>query len=91
MDAEAIRDLIRRKLHDRHLPHDAIRTVWSTPSDGETCDACDTVLTKDQLLMEGVTLDLGRKALSDARPMFPDVGSGTTRHQPSRLAFLREE
>jgi hypothetical protein len=91
MDAEAIRDLIRRKLHDRHLPHDAIRTVWSAPSDGETCDACDTVLTKDQLLMEGVTLDLGRKVLSDARPMFPDLRSGTTRHQPSRLAFLREE
>jgi hypothetical protein len=41
--------------------------------------------------MEGVTLDLGRKALSDARPMFPDLGSGKTRHQPSRLAFLREE
>jgi hypothetical protein len=28
-------------------------------SDSETCDACDTVLAKDQVLMEGVTLDLG--------------------------------
>jgi hypothetical protein len=63
MDQESLRRLIRRKLHDRSLPHDGIRTVWSTPSDGETCDACDTLLTKDQLLMEGVTLDLGRTPL----------------------------
>ena len=62
-DAEALRLLIRRKLHDRRLPHDGVRTVWTTPSDGETCDACDTLLTKDQLLMEGVTLDLGRRPL----------------------------
>jgi hypothetical protein len=63
MDQEALRLLIRRRLHDRRLPHDGVRTVWTTPSDGETCDACDTLLTKDQLLMEGVTLDLGRRPL----------------------------
>jgi len=63
MDQEALRLLIRRKLHDLHLPHDGIRTVCSTPSDGETCDACDTVLTKDKLLVEGATLDLGRRPL----------------------------
>jgi hypothetical protein len=61
LNAEALRLLVRRKLHDRRLPHDGIRTVWSTPSDGETCDACDTVLTKDQLLMEAVPLDPGRR------------------------------
>ena len=61
MDAEALRLLIRRKLHDRRLPYDGIRTVWSTPSDGETCDACDTVLTRDQSLLEGFPLDLGRR------------------------------
>jgi hypothetical protein len=61
MDQEALRLLIRRRIHDRRLPHDGVRTVWSTPSDGETCDACDTVLTKDQLLMEGCPLDLGRR------------------------------
>jgi len=63
MDAEALRLLIRRKLHDRRLPHDGIRTVWSTPSDGETCDACDTVLTSDQLLMEAVPLGLGTRSI----------------------------
>jgi hypothetical protein len=59
MDQESLRLLIQHKIRDRRLPHDGIRTVSSTPSDGETCDACDTVLTKDQLLMEGLTLDLG--------------------------------
>jgi hypothetical protein len=63
MDQEALRRLIRRKLQDGRLPHDGPRRVWSGPSDGETCDACDTVFAKDQLLMEGITLDLGRRPL----------------------------
>jgi hypothetical protein len=63
LNAEALRLLVRRKIRDRRLPHDGIRTVSSTPSDGETCDACDTVLAQDQLLMEGITLDLGRRPL----------------------------
>jgi hypothetical protein len=61
MDQETLRRLIRRKLQDGRLPRDGIRRVWSSPSDGETCDACDTVLAQDQLLMEGITLDLGRR------------------------------
>jgi hypothetical protein len=60
-DQEVLRRVIRRKLENRHLPHDGLRTVRSTPSDGETCDACDTVLTKDQLLMEAVPLGLGKR------------------------------
>jgi hypothetical protein len=62
-DQEALRLLIRPKRHERHLPHDGIRTVWSTPSDGEMCDACDAILSKDQMLMKGATLDLGRRSL----------------------------
>ena len=61
MNQEALRLLIRRKLQNGRLPQDNIRRVWSSPSDGETCDACDTILAKDQLLMEGITLDLGRR------------------------------
>ena len=61
MDQESLRLLIRRKLKNGLLPQDGIRRVWSSPSDGEACDACDTVLTKEQLLMEGVTRDLGRR------------------------------
>src|SRR5512132_1451366 len=39
MDEEVLRRVIRRKLQRGRLPYDGIRTVWSTPSDGETCDA----------------------------------------------------
>ena len=53
MDQEAFRRLVRRKLQDGRLPHDGPRRVCG-PSDGETCDACGTVLAKDQLLMEGI-------------------------------------
>jgi hypothetical protein len=61
MDQESLRLLIQHKIRDRRLPHDGITKVWSSPSDGEMCDACDTVITKDQSLMEGFPLDLGRR------------------------------
>lgn len=80
MDQESLRLIIRRKLQNGRLPHDGIRKVESSPSAGETCDACDAIVAMDQLLMEGITLDLGRKPLSVARPMFPDVGSREARH-----------
>jgi hypothetical protein len=60
MDQEALRRLIRGKLQNGRLPQEGVKRIWSSPSAGETCDACDTVLAKDQVLMEGVTLDLGR-------------------------------
>jgi hypothetical protein len=63
MDQEALRRLIRRKLQDGSLPRVGIKRIWGSPSDGETCDACDTVLAKDQTLMQEVTLDLGRRPL----------------------------
>ena len=61
MDQESLRLLIQRKIRDRRLPHDGITRIWSSPSAGETCEACDAVLAKDQVLMEGITLDLGRR------------------------------
>lgn len=61
MDQEALRSLIRRKLQDGRLPHDRITRVWSNPSSGETCNACETVLAPGQSLMEGITLDVGRR------------------------------
>jgi hypothetical protein len=60
MDQESLRLLIRRKLQNGRLPHDGIRRVASA---GDTCDACDAIVATDQLLMEGITLDLGRKPL----------------------------
>src|SRR6266536_2171959 len=46
MDPQTLSLLVRRKLRDGRLPHDGIRRVWSGPSDGYKCDACDTVLAK---------------------------------------------
>src|SRR4029450_10107556 len=39
------------------------QNVWSSRSEGERCDGCDAILSKDQMLMEGVTMDLGRRPL----------------------------
>lgn len=55
MNHEALRLVIQRKLQAGRLPYDTITKAWGSPSDGETCDACDTVLSKEQLLMEGTT------------------------------------
>jgi hypothetical protein len=63
LNDETLRLRIRSKLQNRLLPRDGIRAAWSSPSAGETCDACDTVLDKDQLLMEGASLERGRRPL----------------------------
>src|SRR4030095_2197168 len=39
------------------------QNVWSSRSEGERCDGCDAILSKDQMLMEGVPMDLGRRPL----------------------------
>jgi hypothetical protein len=60
---ELLRVLIHSKLQDGRLPHDSITKVWSSPSAGETCDGCDLILTKEDLLMAGTTLTRGRMPL----------------------------
>ena len=59
MDQEALRFYIQRKIRDGRLPHDGIIKVWSSPSAGETCDACDVIVALDHLVMEGKTRALG--------------------------------
>lgn len=54
MDAEALRLLIRSKLNDSRLPHNSIPTFLGGPGNRERCDACDTSITKQQLLIEGI-------------------------------------
>jgi hypothetical protein len=63
MDQESLRLLIRHKLRNGRLPRDGMRRVASSPSAGETCDACDAILATDQLLMEGITGGPGQEAL----------------------------
>jgi hypothetical protein len=52
MDQESLRLLIQRKIQDGRLPHDGSRRVQGSPSTGERCDACEAVLSLDQLLIE---------------------------------------
>jgi hypothetical protein len=54
MDAQEIRLIVRRKLQDGRLPYDSMPRFWGGPSDGEQCDVCDTRITKEQLVMEGI-------------------------------------
>jgi hypothetical protein len=61
MEQESLRLFIRRKIQNVRLSHAGIRRIWSSPSDGQMCDACDATLAKKQLLMEGITLGLGRR------------------------------
>ena len=54
MDAQEIRLIVRRKLQDGRLPYDSMPRFWGGPGDGEHCDVCDTLITKEQLVMEGI-------------------------------------
>ena len=37
--------------------------MWGGPGNGETCDACDGIVTKDEWVIEGISLAGGRKPL----------------------------
>jgi hypothetical protein len=64
METESIRILIREKLKDGRLPSDRTRKFWGGPGDREQCDACDTVIGKDQFVMEGM-----RSTRSNKKPI----------------------
>ena len=53
--------LIQRKLDDGRLPHNSIPRIWGGPGDGEACSACEEPIPKNQLLMEGISLDGDRR------------------------------
>jgi hypothetical protein len=63
MDPELLRDLIKTKLRSGALPYDSIPRIWGGQSAGEACDACDRLILGDQMVMEGIALDGGRKPL----------------------------
>lgn len=62
MDRPTLRLLIREKLADGRLPHDHIPRMWGGPGNGETCDGCGEIVTKTQMLMEGLSKDDGPAA-----------------------------
>ena len=55
--------VIRHKLETGALPQNSIPRVWGGPGNGETCDACDGIVTKDEWVIEGISLAGGRKPL----------------------------
>jgi hypothetical protein len=61
MQTEALRVLVRQKLVDGRLPYNHIPRISGGSGDGETCDACDTLITEEKLVMEGIASMLSNK------------------------------
>jgi hypothetical protein len=52
-----LRLLIRAKLADGRLPLNSIPRMWGGPGNGESCHACDQIVTKDEFIMEGIAVN----------------------------------
>jgi hypothetical protein len=63
MDAEAIRDLIREKLHDGRLPRGSAPRAFGRPGNWQRCQACEGVMPKAQLMMEVYPQTRDKKAV----------------------------
>jgi hypothetical protein len=68
MDDSILRALIREKLTDGRLPLNSMPRFWGGPADGEVCDACDKLITKQQLVMEGIASTLSDRP-KDKKPI----------------------
>jgi len=63
MHQQGLQLIIRQKLLNGTLPYNSIPRVWGGPGNGETCDACDGIVTKDEWVIEGIALAGSRKPL----------------------------
>ena len=63
MQQHSLQLLIRHKLATAALPMNSIPRIWGGPGNGEACDACELIVTKDELIIEGISLADGRKPL----------------------------
>lgn len=61
MEDLPLRRLIKAKLDDGSLPHQGIPRVWGRRGQGESCTACEAIITEVQLLMEGIGTASGVK------------------------------
>ena len=55
MDQPTLRLMIHDKLADGRLPHNYIPRVGGGLGNGETCDGCGELVTKTQVVMEGLS------------------------------------
>lgn len=55
MEDSTLRLLIRDKLADGRLQRPRIAIVWGGPANGETCVACEELIPKGKLVIEGIT------------------------------------
>ena len=75
--------LIKAKLADGRLPHDSIPRIWGGPGKGEICDACDQIITKPQMLMEGIGEGGGGIQMHVQCFWIWDLERGVAGHEPS--------
>ncbi len=57
MDADVVRQLIRRRLEDGRLPHGRMAEVRVQLGDGQLCDGCGAVITTKQTVMSGLAAE----------------------------------
>ena len=55
MDQPTLRLMIHDKVADGRLPHHYIPRVGGGLGNGETCDGCGELVTKTQVVMEGLS------------------------------------
>ena len=55
MERPTLRLMIQKKLADGRLPNNHIPRMWGGPGNGEICDGCDEIVTKAQMIMEGLS------------------------------------
>jgi hypothetical protein len=58
-----LRNVIRTKLADGRLPTNGITRAWGILGNGETCDACNGIITKGQFVMNGLGVKGSRQPL----------------------------
>ena len=70
MGDNALRLLIQRKLQDGRLPRAGLAKAQSSPGNGEKCEACEEIVTRDRMM---VVVEV----------VLPTDASATSREAPS--------
>ena len=63
MGDEALHILIAHKLQDGRLPKNSVPRVFGGPGNGETCDACELPMRREQMAIQGIALAAGRRPM----------------------------